>query len=341
MKILINTVCFYPNIGGLETMNMLLCSGLAKRGHQVTVLAPSYPEKDYDDSAYPFRIIRQASSLTLFKEYLKCDVFFHRQISLKAVWPVMLWPFKKWVCSYHMCEFDNFDNGTIKGRLKMFFSKFPHNIAVSKKVAECLCLPNATIIPNAYNNQLFIDKKNKERNGFIYVGRLVSVKGILLLIDAFDQFVKQYPENKNAHLTIVGDGEEREEAERFVRRNNLGLRVRFKGMLKGKELVDEMNRHLCQVVPSIYNEAFGIVALEAMATGCIALVSDGDGLQEAIGDCGFTFKKGNVDDLYNKLSIVADLSCAEIVQLKRKAMDRCSEFTPEEVVNRYEKVLIG
>lgn len=321
-------------------MNMILCAELSKRGHRVVVLAPDYPNNSYDDSNNPFRIVRNASALTLFKEYLKCDVFFHRQISLKAVWPVMLWPFKKWVCSYHMCEFDNFDNGTIKGRLKMFFSKFPHNIAVSKKVAECLCLPKATIIPNAYNNQLFIDTKNKERSGFIYVGRLVSVKGILLLIDAFDQFVKQYPENKNAHLTIVGDGEEREEAERFVRRNNLGSRVRFKGMLKGKELVDEMNRHLCQVVPSIYNEAFGIVALEAMATGCIALVSDGDGLEEAVGDCGFTFKKGNVDDLAEKMIFIANMSKSDVEQKKSLGKDRCKEFTPAKVAEYYERVLV-
>lgn len=340
MKILINTVCFYPNIGGLETMNMLLCTEFAKRGHQVVVLAPDYPDKNYDDSVYPFKVIRNASLLTLFKEYLKCNIFFHRQLSLKAVLPVMLWPFKKWMCSYHMCEFDNFDNKTMKGRSKMFFSKFPHNIAVSNKVAEELCLPNATIIHNAYNNKLFIDTNNKNRKGFIYVGRLVSVKGVMLLLDAFNYFIKEYPENVNAHLTIVGDGEERELAEKFVREKNLISQVCFKGSMKGKELVDEMNMHLCQVVPSIYNEAFGIVALEAMATGCIALVSDGDGLEEAVGICGFTFKKGNVENLLEKMIFIANMSRTEVEQIKIKSKDRCKEFTPAKVAEYYERVLV-
>lgn len=339
MKILINTVCFYPNIGGLETMNMLLCTELAKRGHLVVVLAPDYPDKNYDDSVYPFRIIRNASALTLFSEYLKCDVFFHRQISLKAVWPVILWPFKKWVCSHHTCEYDQSQNTSILGRLKYWGSRFPRNIAVSAMVAKSLHLPNVEIIHNAYNDTLFVDNGEKDRTGFLFVGRMVSQKGVMLLLESFDLFVKENSNNKHAFLTIVGDGEEKEKAERFVQEKKLASRICFKGFMKGKELVDEMNKHLCQIVPSTYNEAFGIVALEAMATGNIPLVSDGDGLQEAIGGCGYTFRKGDVDDLTQKMSVIASLSQSEKDKTVCLCKLRCKRFTPENVMCHYEKVL--
>lgn len=339
MKILINTVCFYPNIGGLETMNMILCTELAKKGHQVTVLAPDYQDKNCDDSAYPFRIIRNASALTLFSEYLKCDVFFHSQISLKAIWPVILWPLKKWVCSHHSCEFDQFDNTTLLGRIKYFASRVPRNIAVSNMVVKSLNLPNVEVIHNAYNDTLFIDYGKKDRTGFLFVGRLVSQKGIMFLLEAFKKFVEENSDNKQAFLTIVGNGEEQEKAKKFVQENNLCSRICFKDALKGKGLVDEMNNHICQIVPSTYNEAFGIVALEAMATGNIPLVSDGDGLQEAIGDCGYTFRKGDVDDLYKKISIIASLSQIQKERIVCQCKSRCKNFTSEKVVCHYENVL--
>lgn len=339
MRILINTVCFYPNVGGLETMNMLLCTELSKRGHDVVVLAPDYSGITYDDSKLPFAIYRNASPMTIFREYLKCDVFFHRQISLKAVWPVLLWPFKKWVSSYHMCEFDQFENTTFLGRLKYLASRFPQNIAVSNTVAKCLNLPNVQVVHNAYDDKLFVDQDARERTGFIFVGRLVSVKGIRLALEAFEMFYKQAPQNKHATFTIVGNGEEREFCEEYVAKHNLKNVVTFKGTLRGQELVNEINKHYCQIIPSIYREAFGIVALESMATGCITLVSDGDGLAEALGDGGFIFKKGQCQDLLTQMVRIANLSAHETFEIKKMAKERCSELTPEKVAERYEVIL--
>jgi glycosyltransferase involved in cell wall biosynthesis len=54
-----------------------------------------------------------------------------------------------------------------------------------------------------------------------------------------------------------------------------------------------MNRHRILVVPSIWEEPFGIVALEGIASGCLAIGSEGGGLADAIGACGMTFPNGD------------------------------------------------
>jgi glycogen synthase len=58
-----------------------------------------------------------------------------------------------------------------------------------------------------------------------------------------------------------------------------------------------LNRHRLMVVPSRYDEPFGVVALEGIACGCVVVGSAGGGLPEAIGPCGRTFRNGSVEDL--------------------------------------------
>ena len=56
-------------------------------------------------------------------------------------------------------------------------------------------------------------------------------------------------------------------------------------------MVEELNRHEIMVVPSRWNELFGVVALEGMACGCAMLVSDGGGLPDAVGYAGHNLKE--------------------------------------------------
>lgn len=335
MRILINTVCFYPNIGGLETINMILAKELSRIGQDVTVLAPDYPSMEYDDSSLPFRIIRGASRSILLKEYMRCDVFLHSPLSVKAIWPIVLWPFKKWFCVYHMCEFHTGTTKNMQAKLKYLVSRFPRNIAVSNAVKEHLKLPNCTVIHNAYDNTLFKDNNKNDRKGFSFVGRLVSVKGIFVLLDAFTEFVKRNPTSIHNVLYIIGDGEERSRIVDYIQKRGIEENVVLHGMLTGKELVDEMNDCYCQVVPSVYNEAFGIVALEAMATGCIPLVSDGDGLQEAVGDSVFTFRKSDSNHLLMRMEYFANLTTDEVHNIRKSMKAWCSHFTPEVVASNY------
>lgn len=294
MKILIYTPVFYPNTGGVETINMIICEQLYNHGFDVTLITPLCNPNN-DDDKFPYRVIRDISRKSLWHWYKWCDVYVHSVLSLNGIWPLLVRP-KKWVAIYHTCYFHVWDRKpSIISRIKCFASKFAKNIAVSKSVADKLGLHNVTIIHNAYNSQLFRITNTSKREGFIFVGRLVTEKGVDLLIESY----KLYSERSSNpyKLTIVGDGPEIEN----LKIQASGYNIQFVGRKQGEDLVHELNNHACMIVPSVYNEAFGIVALEGLACGCRCIVSDGDGLQEAVGSCGILFKKGSANDLADKM----------------------------------------
>ena len=75
------------------------------------------------------------------------------------------------------------------------------------------------------------------------------------------------------------------------------MEATFAGVRKDAELVSLLNGHRLLVVPSRWEEPFGIVALEGMACGCVPVVARAGGLPEAVGDAGVTFEKGDARDL--------------------------------------------
>ncbi|MAG35731.1 MAG: glycosyltransferase [Dehalococcoidia bacterium] len=92
----------------------------------------------------------------------------------------------------------------------------------------------------------------------LFVGRLVSYKGLVYLIRAMTQI--------NATLVVVGDGRERAALEQLTRRAGIATRVRFTGPVSDADLPEYY--HACDVfvLPSTdASEGLGIVQLEAMA----------------------------------------------------------------------------
>jgi glycogen(starch) synthase len=324
MRILIYTPAFYPNTGGLETINMIICEQLNHNGFDVALITPQRNPRN-DDDKFPYKVIRDTSYKSLWHWYKWCDVYVHSVLSLNGIWPLLIWP-KTWVAIHHTCYFHAWDGKpTFISRLKKFASRFAKNATVSHAVAHDLGLHNATVIHNAFNSQLFINTNKAKRKDFIYVGRLVSEKGVNLLIEAY----KIYAAKSSNHwgLTIIGDGPEKNKLQSQASDSN----IHFLGKKCGEELVKELNNHACIIVPSIYHEAFGIVALEGLACGCQCIVSDGDGLQEAIGDCGILFKKGDAKDMAKKMLLVENSDTINYKSITK----HLEHFTSLEIGHQY------
>jgi glycogen(starch) synthase len=184
-------------------------------------------------------------------------------------------------------------------RLKKFFTRFASaNISCSRAVDQFLKL-NAHVIPNPYDHRLFRRLPEVERDqDVVFLGRLVSDKGADLLLDALALLKAQ---GLTPSLTIIGSGPDLTALQEQTHRLDLPAQVHFAGPQSGEPLVQLLNRHRLMVVPSRWNEPFGIVALEGIACGCAIIGSSGGGLPEAIGPCGATFPNGETQALAKTL----------------------------------------
>lgn len=135
------------------------------------------------------------------------------------------------------------------------------------------------------------------------VQRLVESKGTRYLIEAVDRIVKRGI--NNFQVDIVGDGYERERLKELVSNLDLNEVVHFYGEVKNEELPSFYERSQIFVFPTL-NEGFGIVLLEAMATGNIILASNCSSIPEIITNNrnGVLFESANSIDLAEKLEEV-------------------------------------
>jgi glycogen synthase len=123
----------------------------------------------------------------------------------------------------------------------------------------------------------------------LLVGRLVYEKGFQFALEAMPRVIRRLG---NVRFLVAGSGTH--EAELRAQAEKLGLMEHgtFAGWI-GDDVLHSLYRiaDLC-VVPSIY-EPFGLVALEAMASGCPCIVADTGGLREVVPseDVGLRFRE--------------------------------------------------
>jgi glycogen(starch) synthase len=123
----------------------------------------------------------------------------------------------------------------------------------------------------------------------LLVGRLVYEKGFHLALDALAPVTRRLG---NVRFVVAGTGTAEAELKRQARRLGLASHGSFLGWV-GDDMLHSLYRvaDLC-IVPSIY-EPFGLVALEAMASGCLCVVADTGGLREVVpgdGSVGLRFR---------------------------------------------------
>lgn len=143
------------------------------------------------------------------------------------------------------------------------------------------------------------------RRRLVYSGRLIEVKRVDLLIDAFIRIAAQRP---NWDLVIIGDGALRKDLEARVP-NELASRVIWTGFLDDQPAVSALYR-LCDVLvlPSDY-EPWALVINEAAAAGLAMVASDVVGAAPELireGENGQTFPRGDLAALCSALLEVTD-----------------------------------
>jgi glycosyltransferase involved in cell wall biosynthesis len=321
LKILLGSHHFFPSAGGIETASELLAGEFLKLGHEVHVVTQTSGKDEF-----PFPVIRRPSVLELLRQVRWCDVFLQNNISLRTMWPVLFVRRPLFIIHQTWITDESGRVGWLH-RLKLLLLRLATSFAISDAVASRLPVPSQTI-GNPYDDDVFKDDGTGSRpNDVIFVGRLVSDKGLDVLIEAVARLRDL---NLPTHLTVAGEGPERVRLEKQVTESNLQSLVTFLGQRSSRELAQLLNQHKILVVPSRWPEPFGIVALEGIASGCVVVGSAGGGLAEAIGPCGELFQSGDSAELADILRRLLQ-NPSELESLRKGAPSHLARFTKRNV----------
>ena len=208
---------------------------------------------------------------------------------------------------------------------------------IKSRVLEYAPNADVRVLYNGTDTEIFDYELSKNRNAvraelgieseetvFLYSGRIIRQKGVLELIDGYKFFLDHYPEF-NSKLLIVGMGDIPTKYESHVieRCNDIGDNIICHKKVDAKKMAQIVACSDAVMIPTIDEEPFGMVAIEAMAMGkpVIAtrsgalselltadnaiLVSKGDRLTEELSDGFVTLmdgnKRGNMGDCSRQL----------------------------------------
>ena len=168
-------------------------------------------------------------------------------------------------------------------------------------------LSETRVIRNGIDAGLWPFAKRKPRNGpatLLYVGRLEYEKGIHDAIAAMPRIRRTHP---GTRLIVAGDGTQQDFLVEHARKHKVFKAIEFVGRLNHDDLVAALHDTDAAVLPSHY-EPFGIVALEAAATGAPLVTSNVGGLGEAVlnGETGVSFPPHDIAALAAAVRVVLD-----------------------------------
>jgi glycogen synthase len=175
------------------------------------------------------------------------------------------------------------------------------NIAPTAWLASLLRLPRTEVIPHGLESKEAILPVSslQPRPLLLFMGRLVSTKGVGVLLKAAKLLVEQ---GRAFELLVIGDGPERVALEKQARVLALTAHVKFLGSLPTQEIEQYFSRANIVVIPSLAGEVFGLVVGENMLRGIPVVASDLGAFSEVLGDTGSVFANGDATSLATQIS---------------------------------------
>jgi phosphatidyl-myo-inositol alpha-mannosyltransferase len=347
--------------GGVQECVFALQSELKRRGHDVKIITPN--PRDYEGEAKPDMILVGAStdiksfhttaqvsasvSPDAIDSMLAAEQFdilhFHEP------WvPVLSRQILSRSTSFNIATFhaklpDTVMNKTIERVITPYTKsvlKYLHAFtAVSEAAASYISsLTDETIdiIPNGIDLQKYhFREKPTSDDGpvVLFIGRLEKRKGVKYLLRAFAVMQQTEP---NAKLLLAGAGPDRDKLEQLVA--EYGLRhVQFLGYVDEAKKLELLEQADVFCSPALYGESFGIVLLEALASGLPIVAGSNPGyisVMKGLGRLSVVDPK-DTDDFARLLSVMA--TEAELRAVWRAwAKDYVQQFDYAKIVDGYE-----
>lgn len=294
-RVLLVSNRFSPDYGGIETISLALADGLAKKGMTVEVLTHTKERSDVDSR---ISVTRSPGFSRTLRAFANADVVFHNNICLRFLWPALIVRRPLVFAVHNWLRRDDGHVG-LREQLKRFVIGRFSSVTVSKAVQASMPFAS-TLVYNSYDREAFYSLGNEERVRYsvAFVGRLVRGKGCDVLLEALSLLSQR---GLTFSCSVIGDGPERIRLEEMARAMKLQTVV-FCGALQAQEIAVALRHTEVLAVPSHYGEAFGIVALEGVASGCFVVATDDGGLPEAVGSCGEVISQNDAVSLADAIA---------------------------------------
>lgn len=223
--------------------------------------------------------------------------------------------------------------------------KYIHEFtAVSESAAEYVCSMTdkpVALIPvgidlDVYKAPARRSDKRKEKMIF-FVGRLENRKGVKHMLYAFRLLQEKHPNDKIS-LVIAGNGPDREKLEMLTR--DLELKhVTFLGYISEKDKVKYLRKADLFCAPALYGESFGLVLLEAMATGAVTVAGNNPGYAGVMQGLGAISLVNPKDDAEFARRLDLLLHEPDLRKLWREwAAEQLPQYTYGAIVSQYEEI---
>ena len=310
LKILIASDVYHPYPGGITEHIYHLSSELRQRGHDVRILTTSFnPEEEVNDPDYVIRVgrsikvpVNKSISSIAFAPNITGKIkkvvrenrydIVHVHGSLAPTMPIFALNYSNAanVATFHAAHESSIAYSLFKPLLKRTFRKIDGLIAVSEVARQSMMkyFPgDYAIIPNGIDTNRFRpdlepipSMKDKKRKNILFVGRFDPRKGLKFILQAMPSIVERVPD---AHLTVIGGGP----LEKWYKKQvapEVASNISFVGFVSPEELPRYYVSSDIYVSPATGGESFGIVLLEAMASGVPVLASDIPGYRTVMED---------------------------------------------------------
>ncbi len=180
-------------------------------------------------------------------------------------------------------------------------------------------------------------------NKILFVGKLHKSKGIKNLIFAFYKVLKS---KRDLKLIIIGQGPLKPYIQKLIAKLNLSSQIKLIDKVSPSNLEKYYLKSDAVVFPSIWNEPFGRVIVEAFSYGKPVIATKVGAIDEIVKNDknGFLVEANNINSLSKAiLNIYKDNE--RYIGLSKKAKDTANNFRSEriakEVINFYKKLLVN
>lgn len=171
-------------------------------------------------------------------------------------------------------------------------------------------------------------KTSSQKKSIVTCANLIKRKNI-------DKLIKAVNELQEFNLTVIGSGIELNSLKRIAKSN-----VKFVGQNNNREVLELMRQSDIFVLPSV-NETFGMVYLEAMASGCITVCAKNDGIDGIIidGENGF-ITEPTVSSIKSALQKIEKMTEEEVEKLLKKCYNTVKTYNLTDCAELYIKNIL-